>query len=115
MRMTLRSNRLAMRVSTNSQVENAVRSIMPPTRYHATPPPCPKKRTVRSVSPPVVIVIPTYGSPSIEIDRHPHFEDLFHGLQVGGARADGARHHVARILQRPGRRIRVRSEEHTSE
>src|SRR5688572_17494373 len=102
MRMTLRSNRLATRVSTNSQVESAVSSIMPPTRYQATPPPWPKKRTARSVSPPVVIVIPTYGSPSIEIHRHPDFENFFHGLEVRRARADRPRHHVLRILQGSG-------------
>src|SRR5688500_3948429 len=107
MRITLRSKRLATRVSTNSHVESAVSSIMPPTRYHATPPPWPKKRTVRSVRPPVVIVIPTYGSPSIEIHRHPDLEDLFHGLEIRRAGPHRPRHHVLGILERPRGRVRI--------
>src|SRR5687768_5288710 len=50
MRITSRRKRRATRVSTKSQVESAVIASIPPTRYHATPPPCPKNRTVVSVS-----------------------------------------------------------------
>src|SRR5687767_6969553 len=105
--MTLRSKRFAIRVSTKSHVEAPVSSIIPPTRYHATPPPCPKNRTVRSVSPPVVIIVPTYGSPSIEVHRHADFQDLADRLQVGGARAHGAGHDVILVLERTRDRVGI--------
>src|ERR1035437_5470140 len=96
MRLTPRSGRTSA-VRANGAVLPAMSSRTPPINPQARTPPLRKNLDMPIATP----------SPAVEVHCYPGLQIRCDRLEIGGARANCARQHIRRIVQRPDARQRI--------